>query len=66
MGELHTFDDCKLLAIGGLRKMKWKDSPDKLWLSLRHVGLKTDYMTDTNETSSVVFLQGLHTMHITN
>lgn len=26
MGELHTFDDCKLLAIGGLRKMKWKDS----------------------------------------
>ena len=46
--------------------MKWKDSPDKLWLSLRHVGLKTDYMTDTNETSSVVFLQGLHTMHITN
>ena len=34
--------------------MKWKDSPDKLWLSLRHIGLKTDYMTDTKETSSVV------------
>lgn len=54
MGELNTFGNWKLLAIGGLRKMKWKDSPDKLWLSLRHIGLKTDYMTDTKETSSVV------------